>query len=1036
MDPARPAVFISHSHRQAFLAESLARFLAARPLRVWLDRQYLTGSMRWAQEITDAIDRASHFLLIVSHESIDSDEVATETRHAMERGKPIIAVFYDRVALSGKLPAELGQYEHLSIVAGPKRFADIAAAVLDRLDGAGDAGRLPASRPRWLRIFDQRWTLWVPLLLSIAAAVYTVVNVAWSNFAALRLFVDATVLPSALIDVGNGLWPAIPTFVAGLTQVAATVASLLIIVVFPLLFAARWLPAGASAVLLYAAFIPAGVAYTIDTAVHPVTPLARADEIGGVGLAVVSVTVAVAFIVMEIVRPSGSYLHWLRPNAIRPVRRLRDRMYRRWPSAQPSDGDEPLGRRFRLIAEPEDGRAAAAIKAALRAEGAERIDEASEPDDVLVLVLSPFTPVRAATEALRDGHAVVVVNVSTIADIPAEAEGLRTIQWVDFRRGAVPRLRRELRRSLTEPTDTLGLCDVPDRMLGALVLPKMTVWAQIAQVLMYAGWFGVVAYGCVALSRAPAPAVLTGLAVQTAVSVAAGILLALRMRRTLSRAAMAAGWTVTAIAFIVGAVLIEPRVGAGAAAVVALLGLVLAIGRPARRWPGVAGWHRLNRAEPRFPPLRRRAVAGRAITATVWQVPVALNLIVLSVLPFAPMTPLTGVVYAASVPGLGCGSSSVRWDDSSDQPGYEFTCTPEGLRVTHTGAAPVPAELSLSSLTSLPTRLPTHFRIGVTVQFGRFGAGTFLGAGFGGDTDLLLGLNPNNGWGVGGSRLGRSNVIANPAGEHRLTVEVDDIDRRLNVDGVEVWRELDTAPAKSVNYFFRGATDGTVGDDVLLSDFTFQALPDGPDRATLVREASAAARAPYRTVQPGWPCNPRTTVWEKGIDVGSVECTGAGTRLTATRTARAIVGFNNGASGALAHSYDVTVTVAFASGDQTSCLGVSSRTMPATIGTYAFFLCANGTLRARWFPPDGDKAAPRTMDSKRAPATREYTLVLHSDPHEQSVMVNGVTVQAAEPEAYWCDQSLDACDADVALFVPVNSGTVVVRDFSYQPRLD
>ena len=67
--------------------------------------------MDWVREIARQIGEASHFLVLLSSESILSDMVREEVRLAHERFREgALSILPVRVALEGQLPYDLGSY--------------------------------------------------------------------------------------------------------------------------------------------------------------------------------------------------------------------------------------------------------------------------------------------------------------------------------------------------------------------------------------------------------------------------------------------------------------------------------------------------------------------------------------------------------------------------------------------------------------------------------------------------------------------------------------------------------------------------------------------------------------------------------------------------------------------------------------------------------------------------------------------------------------------------------------------------------------
>ena len=85
-------IFISYSSRDREQAEQLAELLASAGLSVWIDRHGIAGAEQWATEIVEGIQDCTTFLLLISHDSVQSENVLKELSLASETRKRILPV--------------------------------------------------------------------------------------------------------------------------------------------------------------------------------------------------------------------------------------------------------------------------------------------------------------------------------------------------------------------------------------------------------------------------------------------------------------------------------------------------------------------------------------------------------------------------------------------------------------------------------------------------------------------------------------------------------------------------------------------------------------------------------------------------------------------------------------------------------------------------------------------------------------------------------------------------------------------------------
>ena len=85
-------VFCSYSRRDSDFIRRLATDLRSAGLPLWLDQLDITAGERWDRSIQDALTSADRLLVVLSPDSVASDNVMDEVSYALEEGKAVIPV--------------------------------------------------------------------------------------------------------------------------------------------------------------------------------------------------------------------------------------------------------------------------------------------------------------------------------------------------------------------------------------------------------------------------------------------------------------------------------------------------------------------------------------------------------------------------------------------------------------------------------------------------------------------------------------------------------------------------------------------------------------------------------------------------------------------------------------------------------------------------------------------------------------------------------------------------------------------------------
>lgn len=100
-------IFVSYARRDLRKVKRVIEELRAYGFEFWQDTNNIRNGKDWPEEITNAIDDCSRFLLFMSAASMASDNVKREVQIAYEKKKKIIILRLDESKLTNKLSYQL-----------------------------------------------------------------------------------------------------------------------------------------------------------------------------------------------------------------------------------------------------------------------------------------------------------------------------------------------------------------------------------------------------------------------------------------------------------------------------------------------------------------------------------------------------------------------------------------------------------------------------------------------------------------------------------------------------------------------------------------------------------------------------------------------------------------------------------------------------------------------------------------------------------------------------------------------------------------
>ncbi|MBQ8826763.1 MAG: toll/interleukin-1 receptor domain-containing protein [Oscillospiraceae bacterium] len=180
-------VFISYSTKDQKIAENLIRQLEANNISYWICRSKISAGDRWASEIVEALDNCKVFLLIVSRNSLASEQVPKEINLALDRHIPIIPYKTDNSPITGEFAYHLANIHRIQAEPFDSRYNELIDAITSKLgripSGAsslskgGTGGRLTANITNNISVNKTVNFSFVWVLLIIAAVIITAVIV-------------------------------------------------------------------------------------------------------------------------------------------------------------------------------------------------------------------------------------------------------------------------------------------------------------------------------------------------------------------------------------------------------------------------------------------------------------------------------------------------------------------------------------------------------------------------------------------------------------------------------------------------------------------------------------------------------------------------------------------------------------------------------------------------------------------------------------------------------------------------------------------
>lgn len=98
-----PQFFISYARKDQPFVEQLARDLKRRGIDVWLDLYNIDPGLSWSRQIGRALDMCSTMILVLSPDSLESENVDDEWNYYLDNKKKIVPLLYRETQIPFRL---------------------------------------------------------------------------------------------------------------------------------------------------------------------------------------------------------------------------------------------------------------------------------------------------------------------------------------------------------------------------------------------------------------------------------------------------------------------------------------------------------------------------------------------------------------------------------------------------------------------------------------------------------------------------------------------------------------------------------------------------------------------------------------------------------------------------------------------------------------------------------------------------------------------------------------------------------------------
>jgi hypothetical protein len=139
-------VFISYSRKDSKTVDSIVQRLEAEDFAVWIDREEIHGGDLWREAIVEAVDNAYVFVLMLSPNSVASDNVRKEVDLADGAGKALLPMMLAQAQLTSRLRYQLAGIQWIEYYRDPDGKFNELISVLRVFEKKYGTVQSPATR--------------------------------------------------------------------------------------------------------------------------------------------------------------------------------------------------------------------------------------------------------------------------------------------------------------------------------------------------------------------------------------------------------------------------------------------------------------------------------------------------------------------------------------------------------------------------------------------------------------------------------------------------------------------------------------------------------------------------------------------------------------------------------------------------------------------------------------------------------------------------------------------------------------------------
>lgn len=127
-----PEVMISYSSQERPQVLEIVQRLRAAGVAVWIDHGGIDGAQRWGEEIVTAIENCKTVLVMVSRNSMRSENIAKEVSIASDSGKRLLPLYLEEAEIPKSMRYPLSGIQHIKLYDGDpeKKFLTVLRALV------------------------------------------------------------------------------------------------------------------------------------------------------------------------------------------------------------------------------------------------------------------------------------------------------------------------------------------------------------------------------------------------------------------------------------------------------------------------------------------------------------------------------------------------------------------------------------------------------------------------------------------------------------------------------------------------------------------------------------------------------------------------------------------------------------------------------------------------------------------------------------------------------------------------------------------